>query len=96
MGDFIYGVIKVFLISIIPIVILLGLGLIGLIWPWLKFIVYGVAGLISILILWTILLIVLFPEIRKHNLGWPLTYGYIWRKIWPFRKKYGTAIKPNI
>ncbi len=49
MGDFIYGVIKVFLISIIPIVILLGLGLIGLIWPWLKFIVYGVAGLISIL-----------------------------------------------
>ena len=44
MGDFIYGVIKVFLISIIPIVILLGLGLIGLIWPWLKFIVYGVAG----------------------------------------------------
>ncbi len=92
MGDFIYGAIKGFLISIIPIAILLGLGLIGLAWPWLKFLVYGVAGLISILILWTILLIVFFPEIRKHDLGWPLTYGYIWRKIWPFRKKYGTAI----
>lgn len=87
MEDFIRGAIKGMLIVIVPIAVLLALGIIALSWSWLKYIVYIFIGFI----LWTILLIILFPEIKRHDLGWPLTYGYIWRKIWPFRKKYGTA-----